>query len=311
MNVFVQLVSFEQGVEQFKLFELARRLIGGGRVKEYFAWVGLNGRVTKAESLEKLREVARVVKFSQIGYDSKFKPSEICPGIMLKEVFGVLQIPGSSSIWAEPKYWEKSNVPSVYRRARSASNVASVIKRSKIKVFPAILELTLKITSKPQQETLVDAIAKWISGSFNCDALQYLACGTADFGDSMLFSRMEILNLSAAEYSIVLFLHRFVLGTPLLGKRIDRLHRIHIHTPKLMLKIASAFGLRKPLKLSNRLAVLAIPKAVLEDPGSEARISKLAISKDESTSWARIVKNEQRANHSDRERVGPIIVKGS
>lgn len=292
MNIFIQFVSFGQGMEQLKLFELARGLFGDEPVKEHYTWVGLNGRVNAVDALTKLCEIATTVKFSQIGYSAKFKPRTIFPGAVLKDAIGVLQIPGTSSLWAGPQYWERSSVPSAYRRARSAKRTVFAIAKSKVSAFPAVMEVTLRISAKLRQDQLVDAFATWISQSLDCDAVPNFVCGVADCGDNMLFNKIEILNLAAAEYSIVFFLHGFILGTPLLATRIDRLHRILIHKRKLLSNIAERLGLSKPLKLRGELAVLAIPKTLLEDPASELRISKFTIPKDESTSWAGMVERE-------------------
>ena len=97
-SIFVQFVSFEQGMEQLKLFELARSLLGDEPVKEHYTWVGLNGRVKAVDALAKLCAIATSVKFSEIGYAAKFKPRTIFPGAVLKDAVGVLRIPGTSSL---------------------------------------------------------------------------------------------------------------------------------------------------------------------------------------------------------------------
>lgn len=290
MNAFIQFVTFDQGKKSLALLGLAEALLGGDSVREGYSWIGLNGRKTEVSSLACLLVEAGKFKFSQIGYEAKFKPIRISSAAAIKEAFGVLQIPATSPLWADANYWERSNIPSIYRRARQARRIASEIERSTIKAFPAVFELTLKFNSQLNQDELANALAQWMIKKIGESYLKRLACAVIDFGDYMLFSKMEELNLSAVEYSLVLFLHRFVLGTPLLKTRIDRLHALHIFPHKRLLKIGKALGLSKPRLMANRFGVLVIPKSVINNPRSSASVADLAIPRDETTSWAGIVR---------------------
>lgn len=292
MNVFLQLATFEQGKNLLSLFEFPKCLLGGNLKKERYSWIALNGRKANVDSMAKFHDKASSTKFSEIGYETVIRPVIVSPSIILKEAFGVMQIPGTSPLWAGPEYWEMSNVPSAYRRARSARRSADATKRSKVPAFPAVFELTLKFSSKLKQDELASALVEWISQSFDKDALRHLACGVADFGDSMLFSKIEMVNLNAVEHSLVHFLYRFVLGTPLLTTHIDRLHAIHIHNRKTLTKIAQRLGLSKPVPLGIDLAMISIPKKLTNDLDANLQVAKFAIPRDDSTSWAGLVRRE-------------------
>ena len=212
MNAFIQFVNFEQGEELFNLFEMPRCLLGESLSKETYSWIGLDGRKASVDSLSKLYSKVDIVKFAQIGYEAKLKTIRIHPQVSLKEAFGVLQIPSTSPLWADAAYWEMGNIPSVYRRARQARSVLAAAKRSKISAFPAVLELTLKLASRLSQDEVAAALAEWINKSFNSEAFECITFIVVDFGDNMLFSKIEMLNLKAAEYSLVFFFAPFRFG---------------------------------------------------------------------------------------------------
>ena len=290
MNVFIQFVSFEQGKELLDLFEVPRCLLGENLGKETYSWIGLDGRKASVDSLSKLYSKVESVKFAQIGYEAKLKSIRIHPQVNLTAAFGVLQIPSTSPLWADAAYWEMGNIPPVYRRARQARSVLAAVKRSKVIAFPAVLELTLKLASRLSQDEVAASLAAWINKSFNSRAFECITCGVVDFGGSMLFSKMEMVNLEAAEYSMVDFLYRFVLGTPLLKKRLDRLHSIQIHERKLISGLARALILSAPITFENGLSMLSIPKASLNDLCSNQKAAKFLIPRNDTTSWAGLVK---------------------
>jgi hypothetical protein len=290
MNAFLQFVNFEQGKELFNLFEVPRCLLGENVRKETYSWIGLDGRKASVNSLDKLFAKTATARFAQLGYETSFKAIKIHPSVSIKEVFGVLQVPSTSPMWADAAYWEIGNNPSVYRRARQAHRVFAAVKRSKVTAFPAVLELTVKLASRLSQDEVAAVLSEWINEKFNNEAFKPVICGVVDFGGNMLFSKMEMLNLEAAEYSMVYFLHRFILGTPLLKKRIDRLHSIQIHERKLISGLAQALSLSEPIYLGNRLSMLSIPKALLYDLCLNQKAAKFLIPRDDTTSWAGLVK---------------------
>lgn len=288
MNIFLQFISFEQEIEQFRLFELIHQILDDSRANDRFTWVGLNGKMKSVESLEKLRACAQTERFSQIGYEAKLaKKLQLPGGLTVREAFAVLQLPPTSPLWANSDHWCKSNVPTAYRRARGARNVETMVEKSKVKRFPSVLECTIKYTGKKDPDLAANAFEQRICKMMQNIPLGYLSCAVADIGGEMLFSKIEELNLDAVEFSIVHFLYRYVGGTHLLGKKIDRIHKIHVLPAKLCDKMAVLLGLPAPKVVSENFKVLTIPEELLQNAATDKKVFNIAIPRDHSTSWAR------------------------
>ena len=292
MNIYLQCITFEQNQKMLDIFRLPQQLLAGFEIKEQFMWIGLNGEKSGVDSLESLFGKAVDLKFKQIGYETKFKPVKICPNVILKKAVGVLVLPPTSPLWADEEYWQKGTFHFAYRHARDAKLVRDEAERAEIEKFPAILELTLKLSTRLKQDQVARLVAGWLGKTLKPESFKCVTCIVGDIDDDMLESGLDYFGLKYHLYSLYFFLNRYILGVHLLRDHIDRLHSILIHNENIMAKIAGRLDLHKPINLGEGYSVITIPREKLANPENLKLVTKYVIPQDDSTSWAGFVKRE-------------------
>lgn len=293
MNALIQFLTFDQTSGLLNLFNLANKFIGQEGLREKYSWIDLNLRKKSVDSFKKLYSTIGRVKFSQIGYEAAVKPFDITTKVKIKDVFGTLQVSGTSSLWADSAYWNASNATLGYRRSTAADDFSFVAKKSRVREFPSVLELTLKIASKCNVDEVSTALAERLAHVYNQKPMQCFDCGVVDLGDDMLFSKLDMVNRKANALSLVQM--NYVLGIPLLKTHIDRLHNIHIFRPSVLNGIAKLLELDKPKRVSAKQSILVIPSRVLNSPEIKSVDTTHFIPQDDTTSWAGIKKREMNA----------------